>query len=270
MSTKKSVKELLDNRELFFIMGPCVIESEETTFRIASALKDICERQQVNLIFKASFDKANRTSVKSYRGPGLEEGLRILGNIKKELDLPVISDIHEAHQAEKVADVLSAVQIPAFLARQTDLLMEAGKTGLPVNIKKAQFMAAEDMLHAAEKVKAGGGDSIAFTERGTTFGYRNLVVDFRNIQIMKEAGYPVVIDATHSVQRPSAEGGGSGGNPEFIPLMASAGVVSGASGVFMEVHPEPEKALSDGTNSMNIKMVEPLLIRLKKLYNIDL
>lgn len=270
MSNKPEIEELFSGRDLFFIMGPCVIESEETTFRIAAELKEICGRQNVNFIFKASFDKANRTSVKSYRGPGLTEGMKILGNIKKELNVPVLSDIHEAHQVEKVADVLSAVQIPAFLARQTDLLMEAGRTGLPVNIKKAQFMAAEDMAHAAAKVEAGGGSKIAFTERGTTFGYRNLVVDFRNIQIMKSLGYPVIIDATHSVQRPSAEGGGSGGNPEFIPLMASNGIVSGASGVFMEVHPEPARALSDGTNSMDIKMVEPLLIRLKKLYNIDL
>ena len=252
---------------LFFILGPCVIENETFTLDLARQLKRITGEIDVPFIFKASFDKANRSSVGSFRGPGLKAGLRILQRVKEELGVPVLSDIHEAWQAEPAAGVLSALQIPAFLCRQTDLLVAAGQTGLPVNVKKGQFIAPEDMFLVADKIKSTGNANILLTERGTFFGYRNLVVDFRNIPIMKKTGLPVVIDVTHSVQRPSASGGVSGGDPEFIPVIASCGVVSGADGVFMEVHPDPGSALSDGSNSLHIKKLKPLLIQLKKLYN---
>jgi 2-dehydro-3-deoxyphosphooctonate aldolase (KDO 8-P synthase) len=255
---------------LFFILGPCVIENEAFTLDLARQLKLITGELEVPFIFKASFDKANRSSVGSFRGPGLKEGLRILQRVKEEVGVPVLSDLHEPWQAEPAAGVLSALQIPAFLCRQTDLLVAAGKTGLPVNVKKGQFIAPEDMFLVVEKIKSTGNSRILLTERGTFFGYRNLVVDFRNIPIMKKTGLPVVIDVTHSVQRPSAAGGVSGGDPEFIPVIASAGVVSGADGVFMEVHPDPGSALSDGSNSLPIKKLKPLLIHLKKLYNISL
>lgn len=255
---------------LFFILGPCVIESESFTLDLAERLKRLTEEIDVPFIFKTSFDKANRSSVNSYRGPGLKEGLRILRRVKEELDVPVLSDIHEPWQAEPAAEVLSAIQVPAFLSRQTDLLLAAGKTGLPVNVKKGQFMAPEDMGLVVEKIKSTGNEKILLTERGTFFGYRNLVVDFRNIPIMKQNRLPVILDVTHSLQRPSALGGVTGGDPEFAPVIASAGVVSGADGIFMEVHPDPEHALSDGSNSLNIKNLKTLLIRLKKLYNISL
>ena len=253
----------------FFILGPCVIEEEDATLKIAESILEVCRQSEVNFIFKASFDKANRSSIQSYRGPGLDQGLRILARIKEELSIPVLSDIHEPWQAEPAAEVLSVLQIPAFLCRQTDLLLAAAATGLPVNIKKGQFMSAEDMFLAVEKVKSAGNNQVILTERGNFFGYRNLVVDFRNIPIMKRAGIPVVFDATHSVQRPSADKGVSGGNPEFIPAMASAGVVAGDNGIFLEVHPDPGQALSDGANSLDLKMLKPLLIKLKKLYNIN-
>lgn len=255
---------------LFFILGPCVIENESMVLQLAEQLKKIASDVDVPLIFKASFDKANRSSVNSYRGPGLEEGLRILEKVKRELELPVISDIHEPWQAKPAAEVLSMLQIPAFLSRQTDLLVAAGSTGLPVNVKKGQFMAGEDMELVVEKLKSTGNDAVMLTERGSFFGYRNLVVDFRNIPIMKRTGKPVVIDATHSVQRPTAAGGVTGGDPQFIPLIASSGIVSGADGVFMEVHQDPSQALSDGSNAMAIKNVAPLLIKLKTLYNTNL
>jgi 2-dehydro-3-deoxyphosphooctonate aldolase (KDO 8-P synthase) len=255
---------------LFFILGPCVIETESFTLALAERLKRITEEVDVPFIFKASFDKANRSSVNSFRGPGLKEGLRILRRVKEELSIPVLSDIHEARQAEPAAEVLSILQVPAFLCRQTDLLVAAGKTGLPVNVKKGQFMAPEDMELVVEKIRSTGNDKVMLTERGTFFGYRNLVVDFRNIPIMKRNRLPVVLDVTHSLQRPTAAGGVSGGEPEYAPIIASAGVVSGADGIFMEVHPDPANALSDGSNSLDIKNLKTLLIRLKKLYNIPL
>lgn len=263
----------IDNLEirsdgLFFILGPCVIESETFTLEIARQLKQITEEVGVPFIFKASFDKANRSSVKSFRGPGLKEGLRILKRVKDELGIPVLSDIHETWQAEAAAEVLSVIQVPAFLSRQTDLLVAAGNTGLPVNVKKGQFMAPEDMALVAEKIKSTGNNRILLTERGTFFGYRNLVVDFRSIPIMKKNGFPVILDVTHSVQRPTAAGGMTGGDPEYVPMLAASGVVSGADGIFMEVHPDPPQALSDGSNSLFIKSLKPLLIKLKKLYNI--
>jgi 2-dehydro-3-deoxyphosphooctonate aldolase (KDO 8-P synthase) len=256
--------------ELFFLLGPCVIESESFTLELANQLKSICLDVDVPFIFKASFDKANRSSIDSYRGPGLEEGLRILKRIKEELQLPIVTDIHEPWQAERVAEVASIIQVPAFLCRQTDLLVAAGKTGLPVNVKKGQFMAPEDMVFVKNKIESTGNKQVMLTERGTFFGYRNLVVDFRNIPVMKRTGAPVLMDVTHSVQKPSAAGGVSGGEPEFIPLIASSGVVSGADGVFMEVHSNPAEALSDGSNALDIKNLKPLLIRLKKLYNINI
>jgi len=255
---------------LFFILGPCVIENEDMALRLAEQLKRITTDIDVPFLFKASFDKANRSSASSYRGPGLDEGLRILEKVKRQFDVPVVSDIHEPWQAKPAAEVLSMLQIPAFLSRQTDLLLAAGRTGLPINVKKGQFMAGEDMELAVEKIKTTGNDAVMLTERGNFFGYRNLVVDFRNIPIMKQTGKPVVIDATHSVQRPTAAGGVTGGDPQFIPLIASAGVVAGADGVFMEVHHDPAQALSDGSNAMAIKNVAPLLIRLKTLYNTNL
>lgn len=263
----------IDNLEirsdvLFFILGPCVIESEAFTLDVARQLKQITEEVGTPFIFKASFDKANRSSVKSFRGPGLKEGLRILKRVKEELAIPVLSDIHEAWQAEAAAEVLSVIQVPAFLSRQTDLLVAAGNTGLPVNVKKGQFMAPEDMTLVAEKIKSTGNSRILLTERGTFFGYRNLVVDFRSIPIMKKNGFPVILDVTHSVQRPTAADGMTGGDPEYAPMLAASGVVSGVNGIFMEVHPNPPMALSDGSNSLYIKNLKTLLIRLKKLYNI--
>lgn len=258
----------LNEGKLFTILGPCVIESEDMTMRIAESLKEICEETGTGMIFKASFDKANRSSISSYRGPGINEGLRILKKVKDELELPVLSDIHEPWQAEKAAEVLDIIQIPAFLCRQTDILTAAGKTGLPVNIKKSQFMAPEDMEFVAGKIRSTGNEKIFLTERGTFFGYRNLVVDIRNIPVMKKTGYPVIIDATHSVQRPTEADGVSGGDPEFIPLIAGAGLIAGADGVFLEVHPDPPNALSDGANSLDLKKLKPLLIRLEKIYNI--
>ncbi len=260
----------ITSESLFFILGPCVIESEKFTLDLAERIKRIAEEAEVPFIFKASFDKANRSSLTSFRGPGLKEGIRILRKVKEELQLPVLTDIHEPWQAEAVAECLSIIQIPAFLSRQTDLLLAAGKTGLPVNIKKGQFLAPEDMTLVLEKTKSTGNSRLMLTERGTFFGYRNLVGDFRNIPIIKKNGYPVILDVTHSVQRPTASAGVSGGDPEFIPILASSGVVSGANGIFMEVHPNPEQALSDGSNSLEIKKLKTLLIKLKKLYNINL
>ena len=264
----------IDNLEirsdrLFFILGACVIEGETFTLDLAKKIKKITGELQLPLIFKASFDKANRSSIESYRGPGLEKGLRILERVKKELDIPVLSDIHEPWQAMPAAKVLSALQVPAFLCRQTDLLLAVGETGLPVNVKKGQFMAPEDMALVVKKIKSTGNSRIMLTERGTFFGYRNLVVDFRNIPIMKKNGLPVILDVTHSLQRPTADGEVSGGTPEYIPIIASSGVISGADGIFMEVHPDPANALSDGSNSLHIKNLKTLLIKLKKLYNID-
>jgi len=258
----------LNKNKLFTILGPCVIESEKMTMQLAESLKDISEELNIDMIFKASFDKANRSSIESYRGPGIDEGLRILKKIKDELELPVLSDIHEPQQAVQVSEVLDIIQIPAFLCRQTDLLTAAGETGLPVNVKKSQFMAPEDMEFVAGKIRSTGNENILLTERGTFFGYRNLVVDIRNIPVMKKTGYPVIIDATHSVQRPTETNGVSGGNPEFIPLIAGAGLLAGADGVFLEVHPDPQNALSDGANSLDLKKLKPLLIRLEKIYNI--
>lgn len=253
---------------LFLIAGPCVIENEDHTLYIAEELKKISITLSIPLIFKASFDKANRLSIKSFRGPGLEEGLRILKKVKDELGLPVLSDVHEVYQIEKAQEVLDVIQIPAFLCRQTDLLVEAAKTKKPINIKKGQFMAPWNMFSILEKAVSTGNENLILTERGTTFGYNNLVVDMRAIPIMKDFGFPVVIDATHSVQTPGAGGEKSGGDSRFAPYIARAGVSVGADGVFLEVHENPEKALSDGPNSLPLSKLPSLLRELLSIYSI--
>lgn len=251
--------------ELFLIGGPCVIESRDRTFRLARRLKSVCVELNVPFIFKASFDKANRSSIHSFRGPGLEEGLRILAEIKTELGVPVLSDVHETSQVERAAGVLDVIQIPAFLCRQTDLLLAAASTQKPINVKKGQFLSPDDMQNAVEKIESRGNRNIILTERGTMFGYNNLVVDMRSIPIMKTWGYPVAIDASHSVQRPGGLGTSSGGDREFIRVIAQAAVSAGADGVFIEVHDDPKAALSDKDNALDIKDLKTLLKTLLRL-----
>ncbi len=238
------------NRPLVLIAGPCVIESEEHVRFMARSIRDIAG----DFVFKASFDKANRTSVTSYRGPGLKEGLRILGGLKAE-GYSILTDIHEPAQAAPAAEVADILQIPAFLCRQTDLLVEAGRTGRIVNIKKGQFVAPRDIAHAAEKVASTGNRQVVLTERGSSFGYNNLVVDMRGLKIMRDAGWPVVFDATHSVQLPSGGGTASGGQPEFIEPLARAAAAAGIDGLFIEVHDRPEQALSDGPNALRLSLL---------------
>lgn len=256
---------LLGGERLAFIAGPCVIESEAHTLAMARALRDLFARLGCPAVFKASFDKANRTSVTSYRGPGLEEGLRILALVRESVGIPVLTDIHLPEQAAIAAEVVDALQIPAFLCRQTDLLVAAGKTGLPVNIKKGQFLQPAAMAEAADKVRAGGPSPVLLCERGTTFGYGNLVVDMRGIAIMRGLGYPVVFDATHSVQLPSAAGGKSGGERQFAPLLARAAVAAGADAVFLEVHDCPDEALCDGPNMLPLDELEALASELLRV-----
>jgi 2-dehydro-3-deoxyphosphooctonate aldolase (KDO 8-P synthase) len=252
-------------RPFLLIAGPCVIEDAAMTMRIAAELKRVCAELTVPLVFKASYDKANRTSVDSYRGPGLDSGLAILKKVSTELDLPTLTDVHCAHDCEAVGEVVDCLQIPAYLCRQTDLLLAAGKSKLPVNIKKGQFMSPEAMSEAVKKVESTGNDSVTITERGVSFGYSNLVVDFRSIPLMREDGTPIIFDATHSVQRPSAKGKSSGGDREMIPYLARAAVAVGIDALFMEVHPEPDKALSDGPNSIALEDFPQLLKELKEL-----
>lgn len=252
-------------KPFLLIAGPCVIESEELVMEVAERMKEITSRLKIPYVFKSSFDKANRTSIKSYRGPGIEKGLEILAKVKKKFKLPVTTDIHESWQAAEVAKIVDIIQIPAFLSRQTDLLLAAGKTGKAVSIKKGQFLAPWDMKKVVEKIESTGNRKILLIERGTTFGYSNLVVDFRSIPIMKETGYPVIFDATHSVQKPSALGERSGGDARFVPVLAKAAIAAGADGLFMEVHPAPEKALSDGPNSVSLEKVEEILKVLIKI-----
>jgi 2-dehydro-3-deoxyphosphooctonate aldolase (KDO 8-P synthase) len=245
---------------LALIAGPCVIESEEHVHFLAREIR----RRVGRFIFKASFDKANRSSVSSYRGPGLKEGLRILAGLKKE-GFTILTDIHEPSQAEPAAEVADILQIPAFLCRQTDLLLEAGRTGRMINIKKGQFVSPHDIRLAAEKVASTGNTRIILTERGTSFGYNNLVVDMRGLAIMRETGWPVVFDATHSVQLPGAAGQASGGQPQFIEVLSRAAVAAGIDGLFLEVHEAPERALSDGSNALRLEALESLWTRLSKL-----
>ncbi len=245
--------------KLIFIAGPCVIESRELTFRIAEELKEITSKFEVDFIFKASFDKANRTSIDSFRGPGLEEGLEILKKVKGELGLKVLSDVHCVTQVDKAAQALDIIQIPAFLCRQTDLITKAASTGLPINVKKGQFVSPDDMRFVIDKITSCGNKDIFLTERGTCFGYNNLVVDFRSFGIMKSFGYPVIFDVTHSVQRPSQQKGVSGGDREFVLPLARAAAAFGIDGIFCEVHINPDKALSDKATSLAVKDTEALL-----------
>lgn len=245
-----------------FIAGPCVIESQELLYTVAEKLVEINQKLKVDIIFKASFDKANRTSISSFRGPGLERGLEMLANVKSKYGLRLLTDIHESHQAEAVGQVVDVLQIPAFLCRQTDLLVAAAKTGKIVNIKKAQFLSGPDMKYPVEKAKEAGATEVWLTERGNTFGYNNLVVDFRNIPDMKEIVPTVIMDCTHSVQRPGAMGGKTGGDRRFVPAMALAAKAFGATGYFFEVHPNPDKGLSDGPNMLELDKLEGLIANL--------
>ncbi|OFQ24533.1 3-deoxy-8-phosphooctulonate synthase [Prevotella sp. HMSC073D09] len=245
-----------------FIAGPCVIESQELLYTVAEKLVEINQKLEVDIIFKASFDKANRTSISSFRGPGLERGLEMLANVKSKYGLKLLTDIHESYQAEAVGQVVDVLQIPAFLCRQTDLLVAAAKTGKVVNIKKAQFLSGPDMKYPVEKAKEAGAAEVWLTERGNTFGYNNLVVDFRNIPDMKEIVPTVIMDCTHSVQRPGAMGGKTGGDRRFVPSMALAAKAFGATGYFFEVHPNPDKGLSDGPNMLELDKLESLIANL--------
>jgi len=250
----------------FFIAGPCVIESEELNLKVAKYIEEISQQLKINVIYKASFDKANRTSVKSYRGPGFKKGLKILDKIKTVTGLPILTDIHEPWQATEVAKVVDVIQIPAFLSRQTDLLVAAGKTDLSVNIKKGQFLSPYDMRYQLDKVLSTGNDKVALTERGTFFGYNNLVVDFRSIDIMKQFNVPVIYDATHSVQIPGGGEGKSDGRREFILPLSKAAAAVGVDGFFLEIHPNPDTALSDGPNSLLMDDFKSVVTKLLKIH----
>ena len=253
------------DQPLVLLAGPCVLESGEMAWEIAQEMKAICRRLGISYVFKASFDKANRTSLDSFRGPGLEKGLRQLGRIREEVGVAVVSDIHEPGHVEMAADYLDIVQIPAFLCRQTDLLVAAAKSGKTVNLKKGQFVSPWDMEHAVNKLRAAGCERILLTERGASFGYNNLVVDMRSLPVIRSFGCPVIYDATHSVQLPGGMGGSSGGQREFIPPLTRAAMAAGIDGLFMEVHPDPDKALCDGPNSWPLDQVETLLKQLLKV-----
>jgi 2-dehydro-3-deoxyphosphooctonate aldolase (KDO 8-P synthase) len=254
--------------DLFLIAGPCVIEDEEVTFGTAESLKTICSELNIPFIFKSSFDKANRTALSSFRGPGLKKGLRILADIRSRLQIPVISDIHAVEEVRTAAEVLDALQIPAFLCRQTDLLVAAAGTGKPVNIKKGQFLAPWDVKNIISKFTSAGNEDLFLTERGVSFGYNNLVVDFRAFPIMRSFGYPVVFDVTHSLQLPGGLGTSSGGQREFAEPLAKAAAAAGIDGLFMEVHPEPEKALCDGPNMIRLGDMHGFLERVKAIHDL--
>ncbi len=247
------------DRPLFLIAGPCVIESEQLQIDVAGQLKDITARLGINFIFKSSFDKANRTSIGSFRGPGMEEGLRVLAEVKRQLGVPVLTDVHEYTPMDEVASVVDVLQTPAFLVRQTDFITKVCATGKPVNIKKGQFLSPWDMKPVVEKAKSTGNGNIMVCERGASFGYNNLVSDMRSLAVMRDTGCPVVFDATHSVQLPGGQGSSSGGQREFVPVLARAAVAVGVAGVFMETHPDPSKALSDGPNAWPLGKMEALL-----------
>lgn len=253
--------------KFLLIAGPCVIETEENVMLIAETVKGIAERLDLDYYFKASFDKANRTSISSYRGPGIDEGLRILQKVKDIYGLKIATDIHEPWQAEKVAEVADIIQIPAFLCRQTDLLVAAAKTGKLINVKKAQFLAPWDMKNVVKKLEESGNNHIMLCERGTSFGYNTLVVDMTGIVEMKKLGYSVVMDATHSVQKPGGKGNATGGNREYIEPLAKAAIAAGADALFFEVHPDPDNALSDGPNMVKLNEFESLLQRVIKVYD---
>ena len=250
---------------LLLIAGPCALESEELARRVAGEMQEICGRLDLSYVFKASFDKANRTSLESYRGPGLDEGLSILSKIREEMQVPVISDVHDVSQVASAAEVLDIIQIPAFLCRQTDLLVAAAQTGKTINLKKGQFVSPWDMENGLNKLRGAGGKKTMLVERGACFGYNNLVVDMRSLPVMRGFGCPLIFDATHSVQLPGGAGGSSGGQREFIAPLSRAAVAAGIDGLFMEVHPNPDKALCDGPNSMPLDQIEKLLIQLLRI-----
>jgi len=250
---------------LLLIAGPCVLESAELAREVAGTMREICERLQLNYIFKASFDKANRTSLSSFRGPGMEEGLAIMDRIRKELQVPVISDVHESAQVPDAAAVLDVIQIPAFLCRQTDLLMAVARTGKPINLKKGQFVSPWDMENAVSKIRQSGSSPVMLVERGSCFGYNNLVVDMRSFPVMHGFHCPVIYDATHSVQLPGGAGTSSGGQREFIAPLSRAAIAAGIDGLFMEVHPDPDKALCDGPNSIALDQIEQMLEELVRI-----
>lgn len=255
-----AVVDLFEAKRLTLIAGPCVVEAPDMCLAIAERVKAMCEKRGISYIFKASYDKANRTSGGSFRGKGVDEGLATLARVRKEMGVPVLTDVHESGHCAMAAEVVDVLQIPAFLCRQTDLLVAAAKTGKAVNVKKGQFVAPEDMKHAVKKVRDAGGKHVALTERGATFGYHNLVVDMRGLVQMREAAKcPVVFDATHSVQRPSAGDGVTGGDRQFAPVLARAAAAVGIDGLFCEVHPDPDKALSDGPNSLTFELLEKTL-----------
>jgi 2-dehydro-3-deoxyphosphooctonate aldolase (KDO 8-P synthase) len=251
---------------LVLFAGPCVIENFETAREIAVFLKGITEKLEIPFVFKASYDKANRTSAIAFRGPGLDDGLKILADIKEELDIPILSDVHRISEIPAAARILDIIQIPAFLCRQTDVVIEAAKSGKPVNIKKGQFLAPWDIFNVVEKITSAGNRDVLITERGTMFGYNNLVVDFRGFMIMRKKGFPVIFDATHSVQLPGGGGKSSGGQREFAPMLARAAVAAGVDGIFMEVHKDPDKALCDGPNSLKLETIYDLLSQLKMIH----
>ena len=253
---------------LIFILGPCVIESHSHTLDVATAVRDIGARTGVPVIFKASYDKANRTSGTSFRGPGVEAGLRTLDEVRARTGLPILTDIHEPAHAAAAATVADVLQIPAFLSRQTDLITAAAKTGKAVNVKKGQFLAPRDMRHVIAKVTAAGNESVLVTERGVSFGYNNLVVDMRAFPMLRELGYPVIFDVTHSLQLPGAGDGVTTGLAQYIEPLASAGVAAGVDGVFLEVHEEPAKAKSDAANALRLDLLEPLMVKLKRIHEV--
>jgi len=252
---------------LVLIAGPCVIENEEITFTTAQKLKEVCDRLGISLIFKSSFDKANRTSGSSFRGPGIDQGLKILSEVKKKFSVPVISDIHAVNEVRPASEVLDALQIPAFLCRQTDLILSSSRTGKPVNVKKGQFLAPWDVKHIIEKFTSTGNQNLLLTERGTSFGYNNLIVDFRGFSVIRSFGYPMLFDVTHSLQLPGGDGSFSGGQREYAPSLARAAVATGVDGLFIEVHPEPMKALSDASTMIPLNEIEGLLLQTKTLHD---
>jgi len=256
------------DQPLLLIAGPCALESEELARKVAGTMQEICGRLGISYVFKASFDKANRTSLDSYRGPGLDEGLSILSRIRTEMHVPVISDVHDVSQVAPAAEVLDILQIPAFLCRQTDLLVAAAQSGKPVNLKKGQFVSPWDMENGVNKLRGAGGKKIMLVERGASFGYNNLVVDMRSLPVMRAFDCPVIYDATHSVQLPGGAGGTSGGQREFIAPLSRAAIAAGIDGLFMEVHPDPDKALCDGPNSMPLDTIEQLLAQLVNIQKV--
>jgi 2-dehydro-3-deoxyphosphooctonate aldolase (KDO 8-P synthase) len=267
MDNIKNIPNLknLDSGNFFLMAGPCVVESEQMVFDIAGRISEIASRLQIPYIFKASYRKANRTRLDSFTGIGDEKGLEVLGKVRKDLQLPVVTDIHESHEAALAAPVVDVLQIPAFLCRQTDLLVAAAKTGKVVNVKKGQFLAASSMRFAVDKIRESGNNQVVLTERGTMLGYADLVVDFRGIPVMQQMGVPVVLDVTHSLQQPNQGSGVTGGQPHLISTIAKAGIAAGADGIFIETHPNPSKALSDGANMLPLDQLEELLEKLSAI-----